>query len=77
VTETGGTTSILLMRVGEERQGVLGLHLAGVGDEKFQSLSIRFMGINNQGVSRYLLTCYFSVTVLVPDALGVLENVKV
>lgn len=51
VTETGGTTSILLMRVGEERQGVLGLHLAGVGDEKFQSLSIRFMGINNQGVS--------------------------
>jgi hypothetical protein len=73
----GEKTSILLMRTGEERQGVIGLHLAGVGDDKFQSLSIRFMGINDQGVSRYLVTCYFSVTALVPDALGVLENVVV
>src|ERR1044072_5044580 len=39
-------TSILLLRVGEEHQGVVGLHQAGVGDENFQSLAVRFMGIS-------------------------------
>jgi len=69
-------TSILLLRVGEEHQGVVGLHQAGVGDENFQSLAVRFMGISPEGVSTYLLTCYFAAAVLAYDALGVLENVK-
>jgi hypothetical protein len=71
------TTSILLMRVGEQEQGVVGLHQEGIGDEQLQSLAVRFMGIDSQGVASYLVTCYFSVAVLVDDALGVLENVRV
>ncbi|MCI0740210.1 MAG: hypothetical protein L0Y72_14280, partial [Gemmataceae bacterium] len=71
------TTSILLMRVGEQEQGVVGLHQEGLGDEQLQSLAVRFMGINEQAIASYLVTCYFSVAVLVPDALGVLENVRI
>lgn len=70
---TQENTSILLMRVGEEHQGVVGLHQAGVGDENFQSLAVRFMGINSEGISTYLLTCYFAAAVLAYDALGVLD----
>src|SRR5262249_43796082 len=71
------TTSILLMRVGEQEQGVVGLHQEGIGDENLQSLAVRFMGIDEKAVARYLVTCYFSVAVLVDDALAVLENVRV
>jgi hypothetical protein len=71
------TTSILLLRVGEQEQGVVGLHQEGIGDEHLQSLAVRFMGIDEAAVARYLVTCYFSVAVLVDDALGVLENVRV
>jgi hypothetical protein len=74
---SGDTSSILLMRVGEEHQGVVGLHQAGVGDENFQSLVVRYMGMDQQGVSSYLVTCYFSAAVLAADALGVLEGVTV
>jgi hypothetical protein len=70
-------TSILLMRVGEEEQGVVGLHQAGIGDEQLQSLAVRFMGMDQNAISSYLVTCYFSVAVLVDDALGVLENVRI
>jgi hypothetical protein len=71
------STSLLLMRVGEEEQGVVGLHQAGIGDEHLQSLAVRFMGIDAKGTATYLVTCYFSVAVLVDDALGVLEKVRV
>lgn len=70
-------TSILLMRVGEQEQGVVGLHQEGIGDEHLQSLAVRFMGIDAQAQASYLVTCYFSVAVLVDDALAVLENVRV
>jgi hypothetical protein len=36
------------------------LHQAGVGDENFQSLVVRYMGMDQQGVSSYHVTCYFS-----------------
>lgn len=71
------STSILLMRVGEQEQGVVGLHQEGIGDENLQSLAVRFMGIDQRGVSSYLVTCYFSVAVLVDDALAVLEKVRI
>jgi hypothetical protein len=75
--ESGQTTSILLMRVGERHQGVVGLHQAGVGDENYPSLSVRLMGIDQSGVAYYLVTCYFGIAVLVDDALGVLEKVRI
>ncbi|MFF5445064.1 family 2B encapsulin nanocompartment shell protein [Streptomyces sp. NPDC012888] len=70
------TTSILCMRTGEDEQGVIGLHQPGLPDELEPSLSVRFMGIDDQALIKYLVTAYFSTAVLVPDALGVLENVE-
>jgi len=76
VSETG-TTSIIAMRTGEHDGGVIGLHQTGIPDEYEPSLSVRFMGINEQAVISYLVTAYYSVAVLVPDALGILEDVEV
>lgn len=71
------TTSILCMRTGEDESGVVGLHQPGIPDEIEPSMSVRFMGISEQAIISYLVTAYFSAAVLVPDALGVLENVEI
>ncbi|MEN3583120.1 family 2B encapsulin nanocompartment shell protein [Streptomyces sp. ZYX-F-203] len=71
------TSSIIAMRTGESEQGVIGLRATGIPDEIEPSLSVRFMGINEQAVIKYLVTTYYSAAVLVPDALGVLENVEI
>ncbi len=71
------TTSIICLRTGEEDQGVVGLRQSGIPDEIEPSLSVRFMGINEQAIIKYLVTAYYSAAVLVPDALGVLENVEI
>ncbi|MFE2109106.1 family 2B encapsulin nanocompartment shell protein [Kitasatospora sp. NPDC059463] len=72
-----GTTSILAMRTGEDNQGVIGLHQTGIPDEVEPSLSVRFMGINEKAVISYLVSAYYSAAILVPDAVGVLENVDI
>jgi hypothetical protein len=72
-----GTTSILLVRVGEADQGVVGLHQIGIPGEILPSLSARLMKTDTLGVASYLLSLYFSLAVLTDDALGVLENVEV
>jgi Phage capsid-like protein/Cyclic nucleotide-binding domain len=77
VGRTSGITNMLLMRVGEKEQGVVGLHQTGIPDEYMPGLSVRFMGIDNKAIASYLITSYFSVAVLIDDALGVLENVEV
>ncbi|MCP9211013.1 family 2B encapsulin nanocompartment shell protein [Streptomyces cucumeris] len=76
VSETG-TSSILAMRTGEESQGVIGLHQTGIPDEYEPSLNVRFMGINEQAVTSYLVSAYYSAAILVPDAVGVLEDVEI
>ncbi len=70
------TTSILALRTGEEDQGVVGLHQTGIPDEYQPSLSVRFMGINEKAIISYLVSAYYSAAVLVPDALGILEDVE-
>ena len=70
-----GKSSILLLRVCEKEQGVVGLHHAGLPGEQLPSLSVRFMGIDDKAVSSYLISLYFSAAVLTDDALGVLDNV--
>ncbi|GAA3544331.1 family 2B encapsulin nanocompartment shell protein [Nonomuraea rosea] len=70
------TTSFLLLRTGQENQGVIGLHQTGIPDEYQPSLSVRFMNINEKAVISYLVSAYYSAAVLVPDALGVLEDVE-
>ena len=77
VEGTAGLTSILLMRVGEQKQGVVGLHQTGLPGEQMPGLSVRFMGIDNYSTASYLVTLYFSTAVLTEDALGILENVEV
>jgi hypothetical protein len=73
-----GQTNILLMRVGEAEQGVIGLHQPGIPDEQHRpSLSVKFAGIDNKALATYILSLYFSTAVLTNDALGVLENVEV
>lgn len=72
-----GTSRILLMRLGEERQGVVGLHQTGIPGEQQPSLSVRHMGIDARAISSYLVNLYFSCAVLVDDALGMLEDVEV
>jgi CRP-like cAMP-binding protein len=70
-------TAILALRTGEESQGVIGLHQTGIPDEYQPGLSVRFMGINEKAVISYLVSAYYSVAVLVPDALGALLNVEI
>ncbi|MGC7101899.1 family 2B encapsulin nanocompartment shell protein [Amycolatopsis lurida] len=73
----GGTSSILAMRTGEESHGVVGLHQTGLPEEYEPGLSVRFTGVSDQAIISYLVSAYFSVAILVPDALGVLENVEI
>lgn len=72
-----GKTNILLIRSGERKQGVIGLYQAGLPGEQSNGLSVRFMGINNQGIGNYLLSIYCSVAILTEDAIAVLENVDI
>ncbi|MGY4923553.1 family 2B encapsulin nanocompartment shell protein [Streptomyces sp. 900105755] len=71
------TSAIIALRAGEQNQGVIGLLQTGLPEEKEPGLTVRFMGINEQAVASYLVTAYYSAAVLVPDALGILENVEV
>ncbi len=72
-----GKTSILLLRVGEKKQGVIGLFQPGLPGEQTPGLSVRFMGINQNAIGQYLISLYCSAAVLVEDALGSLEGVEV
>ena len=72
------TTNILLIRVGESEQGVIGLHQPGIpGESHMPSLSTKFCGIDSYGISSYLLNLYFSIAVLAEDAVGILKGVQV
>ncbi len=71
-----GVSSIIAVRTGEDDEGVVGLHQTGIPDEYEPGLNVRFMGIDDKAVISYLVSAYFSAAVLVPDALGLLENVE-
>ncbi|MFI8288373.1 family 2B encapsulin nanocompartment shell protein [Streptomyces sp. NPDC085614] len=71
------TSSILAMRTGEDNQGVIGLRQTGLPEEYEPGLSVRFMGVDERSIISYLVTTYYSAAILVPNALGVLENVQI
>jgi hypothetical protein len=73
----GGKTNILLMRVGEKKQGVVGLFQPGLPGEQTPGLSVRFMGISTKALASYLISLYCSAAVLTDDALAALEDVEV
>jgi len=70
------TSSIIVMRTGESDQGVIGLTRTGLQDEVEPGVSVRRMDISEKAISSYLVSTYFSAALLIPDALGVLENVE-
>ncbi len=72
-----GKTKILLLRIGDKRQGVVGLYQPGLAGEQSPGLSVRFMGINNHAIASYLISLYCSLAVLADDGLAVLEDVEV
>jgi hypothetical protein len=72
-----GKTSILLLRVGEKKQGVIGLFQPGLPGEQTPGLSVRFMGISRKSVGSYLVSLYCSAAVLTNDAIAALDEVEV
>lgn len=72
-----GKSKILLLRVGEKRQGVVGLFQPGLPGEQSPGLSVRFMGINEHAISSYLISLYCSLAVLATDAVAVLDEVEI
>ncbi|MDR1939690.1 MAG: hypothetical protein LBQ40_02720 [Clostridiales bacterium] len=73
----GGKTNILLIRSGEERRGAIGLYQAGLHAEESRGLSVRYRGVDDDGVASYLLSLYCSAAILADDAVAVLENAEV
>lgn len=71
----GDTSCFLLVRVGENKQGVIGLFQPGLSGEQSPGLSVRFMGIDQNAVASYLVALYCSAAVLTPDAVAVLDGV--
>jgi CRP-like cAMP-binding protein len=71
------TSSIVLMRTGLEKQGVIGLHQTGLPDEVQPGLNVRFMGIDERAIMSYLVSAYYSAAIMIPDAIGILENVEI
>ncbi|RZU45589.1 cyclic nucleotide-binding protein [Streptomyces sp. BK022] len=71
------TSSIIALRTGEASQGVIGLYQTGIPEEYQPGLNVRFMGIDRAAIVNYLVTAYYSLAILVPDAAGVLENVQI
>jgi hypothetical protein len=76
-TPAAGKTSILLLRVGEKKQGVIGLFQPGLPGEQTPGLSVRFMGISRKSIGSYLVSLYCSAAVLTDDAIAALEQVEV
>ena len=72
-----GKTKVLLLRVGQERRGVVGLYQPGLTGEQSPGLSVRFMGISRNAIASYLISLYCSLAVLTDDALAVLDDVEV
>jgi hypothetical protein len=70
-------TKILLLRVGEKKQGVVGLFQPGLAGEQSPGLSVRFMGIDQRALASYLISLYCSAAILTDDAVALLEDVDV
>lgn len=72
-----GLTDIILVRVGEQEQGVIGLFQKGLQYENHPSLNVVFNGIGPDSIANYLLSLYYSCVALTEDAIAVLENVEI
>ncbi len=63
-------TDILLLRMGEDKQGVISLYAAGTeGSPRFPFITVDFMGISDESIASYIMTMYVAVAVLTAGAL--------
>jgi hypothetical protein len=66
-----GATSVLLMRLGLEKQGVVSLHAAGANtNPALPYIAVDFMRLDDDSVASYVMTTYTAVAVLSPGALA-------
>lgn len=66
------TTNVVLLRMGEAKQGVVSLYAEGTeGSQKFPLVKIDFMGIDDASVASYLMTMYAGIAVTTPGCLAV------
>ena len=66
----GAKTNVLLLRMGEDKQGVISLYAAGTeGSPRFPFITVDFMGISDESVASYLMTMYAAIAVLTAGAL--------
>ncbi len=70
-------TTILLLRVGEQQRGVVGLQKVGVTGEIEPGLSVRYMGTDSKSIASHLVTRYFSIAALDEDAVARLDGVDI
>jgi len=70
-------TSMLLIRAGAGRRGVVGVHQPNIGDERLPSFALRFNGVDPMGIASYLVSIYFSLALLADDAAGLLEGIEI
>jgi len=77
VKNSDNKSKILLLRVGEKKQGCIGLFQAELPGEQSPGLSVRYMGIDNRAIASYLVSLYCSSAVLTDDAIAVLDDVDV
>jgi len=65
------TTSVVLMRLGLEKQGIVSLYAAGAKTSPpLPFITVEFMRLGDNSVASYLLTTYTAVAVLSPGALA-------
>lgn len=66
------TTNVLLLRMGEAKQGVVSLYAEGTeGSQRFPLVKIDFMGIDDNSVASYLMTMYAGIALTTPGCLAV------
>ncbi|WP_416968169.1 family 2B encapsulin nanocompartment shell protein [Streptomyces sp. 4F14] len=77
VDPVDSTSSILLLRTGEDNRGVVGLRPDRLPHEHAPGIAVQPMGVDRRAVASHLVSSYFSAAVLVDDAIGMLERVQV
>lgn len=69
-------TTILVLRTGEDRQGVVGLRPTGLPDQLEPGVNVRRIGIDEQAVASHLVSAYYSVAMLLPNSVCALTGVS-
>jgi hypothetical protein len=69
-------TTILVLRPGEDRQGVVGLRPTALPDQVEPGVNVRRIGIDDQAVASYLVSAYYSVAMLLPNCVCALTGVS-